>query len=170
MFRRPSRRQASVEKIVDDRVASPPSSDANGNLRALLDEVDATALAVYAVHDLPSTPGHYRRSPDGAAWEHLGAALSPAEKWAMLEEHPTDQGWRYASLEQIGARSDIAAVRYASGLLSACQGLRLRLDEGMAISAQDVADAIRLGAAWRRLMADTGPGRSHLKFLAPEDE
>ena len=37
----------------------------------------------------------------------------------------------------------------------------------MALSAQDVADAIRLGAAWRRL-ADAGQTRTPLKFQNPD--
>ena len=146
---------------------SSPQPEADDDLRRMLGEVETAALAVYAFHGLPHAPGHYRQAPGAETWEHLAVALSPAEKWALLEQHPASQGWRYASLEQIGARSDIPDVRYASGLLSACQGLRQRLDEGMALSAQDVADAIRLGAAWRRL-ADASQTRTPLKFQNPD--
>lgn len=141
---------------------SQQSPEASEDLRRLLDEVDAAAQAVYAIHHLPGAPGHYRQPVGAETWEHLAAYLSPAEKWALLDQDPTDQGWRYASLEQIGAQSAFADVRYASGLLSACRGLRSRLDGGMALSAQDVADAIRLGAAWRRL-ADGDQSRPRLQ-------
>ncbi|MNF18069.1 hypothetical protein D3C80_2219470 [compost metagenome] len=52
--------------------------------------------------------------------------------------------------------------------MSACQGLRLRLETGMALSAQDLADAIRLGAAWRRL-TEGAQSRSDLIFTAPDE-
>lgn len=154
-------------------VETPPSlaSDAGEDgetLRALLDRVDAAALAVYAFHQLPSRPGHYRQAPGLGTWEHLGNDLTPAQKWALMDVGPTEQGWRYSSLEQLGARSPVADVRYASSLLAACQGLRQRLDEGAPLTAQDVADAIQLGAAWRRL-SEVNQTRSHLKFLAPDE-
>ena len=158
MFRRPPRRQTSVGESGAVAAASPESGD---DLRDLLAEVETAALSVLADHGLPGVPGHYRQTPGSDEWEHLGDDLSPTEKWALLDQRPSD---RYASLEQIGARSSIAEVRYASGLLSACKGLRLRLDEGMTLSAQDVADAIRLGVAWRRLGENDASLRSPLRF------
>lgn len=167
MFRRPPRPQHAVEETNRDasRLLAP---EASSDLRALLDEVDAAALDVYALHGLPSAPGHYRQARDGGAWVHLGGALSPGEKWELLNQHPVNQGWRYASLELLGSRSTIPDVRYASALLSACQGLRLRLDTHMAPSPQDLADAIRLGAAWRRL-TESVQSRSDLTFTAPDE-
>ena len=169
MFRRPPRPRRAVEEADSNPVGPSLTPDTSDDLRVLLDEVDAAARAVYALHGLPSIPGHYRQAPESDAWEPLGAALSPAEKWTLLDQHPLNQGWRYASLEQLGQRSTIPDVRYASALMSACQGLRLRLETGMALSAQDLADAIRLGAAWRRL-TEAGQSRSDLIFTAPDEE
>ncbi len=169
MFRRPPRRQASVEEGGAVAASSQPS-EARDDLRGLLDQVEATALGVFALHGLPSASGHYRQPPGSERWEHLAHALTPAEKWALLDENPTDQGWRYASLEQIGARSTIADVRHASGLLSACRGLRLRLDESTAPSPQDVADAIRLGVTWRRLAESGSSARTPLQFHSPDQD
>ncbi|MFK0298059.1 hypothetical protein ACIQTU_02455 [Brevundimonas sp. NPDC090276] len=168
MFLRPPRSRPAVEEAHGDAASPLLTPEESDDLRALLDEVDAAALAVYALHDLPSAPGHYRQAPDSGAWEHLGGALSPAEKWDLLNQHPINHGWRYASLERLGARSTIPDVRYASGLLAACQGLRLRLDTHMALSSQDLADAIRLGAAWRRLTEGVR-SRSDLTFTAPDE-
>jgi len=168
VFRRPSRRQTAIEE--GGAVAAlSQSPEAGDDLRGLLTQVEATALGVYALHGLPSIAGHYRKSPGSEQWDHLGHALSPSEKWALLDQHPAEPGWLYASLEQIGARSPIADVRFASGLLSACQGLRLRLDEGVTLNAQDVADAIRLGAAWRRLTENDCP-RTSLRFHRPDQD
>ncbi|HUH09023.1 MAG TPA: hypothetical protein VLZ73_00595 [Brevundimonas sp.] len=169
MFRRPSRRRHAAEEARIDIDRSSPPSAATDDLHPLLDEIESAALAVYALHGLPHAPGHYRQAPGTDAWEHLGHSLSPADKWTLLNQRPADQGWRYASLEQIGGRSPLGAVRHASGLLAACQGLRQRLNENTPLSAQDVADAIRLGAVWRRLL-DASQPRSHLQFLAPDED
>lgn len=165
MFGRSPRRQA----VEETRAAAADSlATTTADLRALLDEVSAAALTVYALHGLPCAPGHYRQPPGTADWEHLGDALSAEEKWALLDRGPAGQGWRYASLEQIGARAVVADVRYASGLLSACQGLRQRLKDGTPLSPQDLADAVRLGATWRRL-TDAVQTRSDLRFQAPDE-
>src|SRR5690606_6724502 len=58
--------------------------------------------------------------------------------------------------------------RRAAAVLAACAGLRQRLTEAEPISPQDLADAIRLGAAWRHLDAESVA--SPLLFQAPESE
>ncbi|HEY1071598.1 hypothetical protein [Brevundimonas sp.] len=142
------------------------------DLLDLLRMIEAAAGAVYGRHGLPQRPGHYRRSADSHAWEPLGDALSPAEKWALIDAAPKGGRWRYAAHETLGAHSDIAAVRQASALLAACQGLRKRLADRAIISPQDLADSIRLGQAWRRLVEDGGqgaPAAAPLHFLPPDE-
>jgi hypothetical protein len=50
-------------------------------------------------------------------------------------------------------------------VLAACRGLRQRLTDAEPITPQDLADAIRLGAAWRRLDAENAA--SPLLFEPP---
>ena len=117
------------------------------DLEGLLQAIEKSALRLYAQHGLPTVSGHYRsRGPD-EAWVALGAQLSATERWTMIHES-ADGEWRYATLEAIGARSENAEVRQASAILCACSGLRQRMSSHPSI-AQDLADSIRLGAAWR---------------------
>ena len=166
MFGRLGRRHsASPSGRVDDK---PQTS--TDELLPLLQTIEAAASEVYGCHGLPQHPGHYRRSASSPAWESLGDALSPAEKWALINAAPEGERWRYAAYEALGAHSDRPAVRQASALLSACQGLRQRLAQRTAITPQDLADSIRLGEAWRRLVEDAGfadPGPLH--FLPPDE-
>jgi len=121
------------------------------DLESLLQAIEESALRLYAFHGLPTASGHYRsRGPDDA-WVALGAQLSTAERWAMIHEGAEGE-WRYATLEAIGARSEHAEVRQASAILCACSGLRQRMSAHPSI-AQDLADSIRLGAAWRAIEA-----------------
>lgn len=127
--------------------AEPPA--VSHDLDVLLRAIEQTALRLYDRHGLPTTSGHYRSPASEEAWTPLGAQLSADERWTMIQESPEGQ-WRYASLETIGARSEHPDVRQASAILSACAGLRQRLD-GRPPTPQDLADSIRLGAAWRTL-------------------
>lgn len=145
---------------------------ATDDLLSLLQAIETAAGEVYGRHGLPQRPGHYRRPAEGGAWEPLGDTLSPAEKWALINTAPGVGRWRYAAYEALGAHADSAAVRQASALLAACQGLRQRLADRAIISAQDLADSIRLGEAWRRLVEENGHGDTPappLRFLPPEE-
>lgn len=160
--------------------AAPPAEQASerteanastADLLALLQAIETAAGRVYGRNGLPQQPGHYRRPADGGGWERLADALTPAEKWALVSA-PDSGHWRYCAYEALGEHSDIPAVRHASALLAACQGLRQRLSEHSAISAQDLADSIRLGEAWRRLVEEAGPTVSSsttLKFSPPDE-
>lgn len=147
--------------------APPEPPDGLDDLLAELAVMEAAARQVYARHGLPDQPGHYRRTGEGAAWEKIADRLTPAEKWAIMETAPAQAGWRFSSLERIGAQSDVAEVRRAAALLDACRGLRQRLTEDAPISPQDLVDAIRLGAAWRRL---SGHEPDHPMALPPPGE
>lgn len=144
-------------------VVQSPGSPADGDdasieneLRALIAEVEATALAVYRRYGLPDRPGQYARDPRAKAWNWLAESLRPEEKWARLESHPTGTGWRYGDLIRVGQEADAVEARMASGVLAACEGLKARIESGRTPTFQDLADALRLGEAWRR-MAEVPP-------------
>lgn len=142
MFRRPPRLPAPVVGSDDGRAETAGGDD----LLTLLAAIERSALELYARHGLPHAPGHYRRRQEDEVWELLGEDLKAAERWAMVD---VGDGWRYASLEALGAHAAHAEVRQASAMLSACKGLRQRLAGRAPVTAQDLADSIRLGAAWR---------------------
>lgn len=170
MFGRFGRRRPDAPSA-DLTIGQPVASASSTDLQPLLQAIEAAAGRVYGRHGLPQRPGHYRRPADGGAWEPLGDALTPAEKWALVDA-ASDQGhWRYCAYEALGAHSDIPAVRQAAAILAACQGLRQRLADHAVISPQDLADSIRLGEAWRRLAEDASHGESGpLHFLPPDED
>jgi len=173
MFGRPRRRQEAALAVAHPTGAG--EDEADDGLRAILEqiaEVEAIAVAIYARHGLPDRLGHYRRRRGEDDWALIGEHLTPTEKWDMISG-PSDEGeWRFATLAGLGARSDNAEVRRAAAILAACQGLRARLNERAPISAQDLADAMRLGAACGRTTASGDAsikGPTPLCFLPPSD-
>ncbi len=136
------------------------------DLKTLLQAIEESALRLYARHGLPTVSGHYRSRGHDDAWVALGAQLSAAERWAMIHES-ADGEWRYATLEAIGARSEHAEVRQASAILCACSGLRQRMRSHPAI-AQDLADSIRLGAAWQAF--ETAPAALDAPISPPSPQ
>lgn len=172
MFGRLGRRRCETPST-EGRGEQPEAAASTTDLLSLLQAIETAAGRVYGRNGLPQRPGHYRRRTDSDVWELLGEALSPAEKWALIEASAEGGRWRYAAYETLGARSDISAVRQASALLAACQGLRHRLAEHSVITPQDLADTIRLGEAWRRLVVDAGHDDTPsptLKFLPPDEK
>lgn len=149
--------------------APPDAPDGIDDLLAELTIVEAAARQVYTRHGLPDQPGHYRRTGEDATWEKIADRLSPTEKWALMEAAPAQAGWRFSSLEGIGARSDVAEVRRAAALLEACRGLRQRLTGDALISPRDLVDAIRLGAAWRQLSGHEPTHPMALRLRGEED-
>lgn len=135
-------------------------------------EVEALALQVYAANGLPTQPGHYRRGPSSSDWLFLGEHIDASMKWAMVLEMPPEQGWRYASLEDLGRYADASAeLRGASHLLEICRHLKARIqgtEPGEA--GDDIETAIRLGVEWRALTeALAARGKSRLKLTRPVD-
>lgn len=172
MFGRLGRRRpdASVKEAQGGRPEAVTTAD---GLLALLRTIEAAAGRVYGRYGLPQQPGHYRRPADSPVWEPLSDRLSPAEKWDLVQASPDGARWRYAAYEALGAHSDLPAVRQASALLAACQGLRQRLAERAVITPQDLADSIRLGEAWRGLVEDAAydeAAAEPLHFLPPDDD
>ena len=139
----------------------PPEDDA---LSLLLGEIQAGALAVYDRHGLPTRLGHYVFDPADGEWRFIAERLSPARRFELMLEHPPEQSWRFARLEDLGARHrDHPEVEVASELLNAVS--RLRQNRASA-SADDLAEAIRLGQAWRAL---TGPHQEPETLAAEPD-
>jgi hypothetical protein len=132
----PGRRAVPPASPQSDPFTAPanPATEADA-LSRLLDEIQAVALAVYDQHGLPTRLEQ----------------LSPTRRFELMLEHPAEQGWRFARLEDLGARHrDHPEVEVASELLNAVS--RLRRNRGSA-SADDLAEAIRLGQIWRTLTA-----------------
>lgn len=124
-----------------------------------LTAIEAAALATYAAHGLPTTPGHYRKGPRAKGWTFLGADIAPEARWAMVLERPPEKGWRHGALEAIGARDSDPAVQAASRALTACRALRDQLATGETVSADDVAALLEVAGA-------LGKPRSRLRFRA----
>lgn len=116
-------------------------------------KVEKLALKVYGEFGLPTEPGHYRRGPGSDHWVYLGEHLDAETRWAMILEMPTEAGWRYATLEDIGRYPDAPTeLRAASNLLATCRHLKSRLMGGEPGNpGEDVETAIRLGVDWREL-------------------
>jgi len=129
-------------------------------LGAEIDAIEAAALEIYVCHDLPGEIGHYQRADHQAPWEKLEDALTPEQRWAMVQAAPEGEGRRFASSADLGVDSPVPEVRRAAAILAACRGLRQRLAETAGFTAQDLADAIQLGAAARRLEDDDAQGMS----------
>ena len=155
MFSRFGRsREPSPQRLDDGR-----SRDADGRaaLDAEIDAIEAAALGTYVLHGLPGAMGHYQRADSHSPWERLYDALTPEQRWALVAASPAGQGRRFASSVDLGVESPVPEVRRAAAVLAACRGLRQRLAESAGFTAQDLADAIQLGAAARRLDGQDEP-------------
>ena len=102
--------------------------------------IEAAALRVYAAHGLPTTPGHYRRGPRAKTWTFLGPDLTPAQRFALVLERPPEKGWRYGTLDRLGADEPATDLAQAARHLSLCRTLRERRAAG------EIDDAILLAA------------------------
>ena len=128
-----------------ERLAPEPDA-----LSLQLDRIEATALAVYAEHGLPTRRGHYRKGPRAPRWSWVAERLSPEERFALVLARPPEKGWRHGSLEDIGAQETTRPrLVEAARLLAGVTALRRRLREGA--MAEDIAAALSLGADWRAL-------------------
>ncbi len=109
--------------------------------------VELAALEIYSRHGLPTQAGGYAQRGLDAPWEKLADDLTPQEKWTLMEEAPEGANWRFVERSGIGRTHPEVIVRRASALLAACEGLRARLTGRLPTTAQDVVDALQLGAA-----------------------
>lgn len=128
-----------------------------------LNAIEAAALATYAAHGLPTTPGHYRKGPRAKGWTFLGTDIEPEARWEMVLEHPPETGWRHGALEALGSRDRNPAVQGASRALTACRALRDQLSSGESVATDDVAALLEVAEAMRKPSA-----QSRLRFKATE--
>jgi hypothetical protein len=142
--------------------AEPAEPDA---LSLALDEIEAGALDIYAQSGLPTQPGHYRRDPDGAEWTFLSADLSPEDRFSLALNYPPDKGWRFARLQDLGARADREDLRAAARLLGDIASLRSSRRE--VLTQDHLLTAMELGAAWRALSDAQAVRTSRLTLSMP---
>lgn len=166
---RKDRRAAAIVRAVDLWERAGKSST---SVLPIMVKVEKLAFQIYQDYGLPTQPGHYRRGPSADEWVFLGEHVSAEWRWAMVLEHPPEEGWRYATLEDIGrypgAPTELLA---ASNLLATCRHLKSRLagtEPGE--PGNDIETAIRLGVDWRELQDLISWRESaKLKLTTPSD-
>lgn len=160
-------RRAKDQEADHDPFTRPEVVEASepDGLALALDQIEAAALEVYAANDLPDQPGHYRRAPNETEWRFLGAHLAPEARFALALEHPPEQGWRFARLQDLGARSDRADVREASRLLN--DVAEFRLARRGVLTQDHLLMAMELGGAWRTLQDARAIRTSQLNLSVP---
>ena len=158
----PSANASDDREVFEDRdrwSGSAPKSDPTP-LLALLGALEDKALAVYQRAGLPVQRGHYARPPDTREWQFVAETLSPADRWALVQTYPPEQGWRFATLQTLGRfepTGDPAVA--ASDVLSECQAMRDTREAHHEASMLILERAIRLGMTGADLPHGTGPLR-----------
>ena len=149
----PFRRPADLE---------PTEPDA---LSLAVDEIEAGALDIYAAAGLPTQPGHYRREPDSVDWTFLSTDLGPSERFALTLDYPSERGWQFSRLQDLGAKSDREDLRAASRLMADVATLRASRRE--VLTQDHLLTAMELGAAWRALRDAQALQTSRLTLSVP---
>ncbi|WP_242077815.1 hypothetical protein [Brevundimonas diminuta] len=129
-------------------------------------EIEAGALEIYAQAGVPTQPGHYRRDPDTADWIFIAHQIEPSERFAFALRYPPEQGWRFARLEDLGARSDREDVQAAARLMA--DVATLRASRRSVLTQDHLLTAMELGAAWRALRDAQAFRTSRLTLSVPE--
>ena len=133
-------------------------------LSALLDELEDKALAVYQRSGLPVHHGHYVRAPGARDWQFVAEILSPTERWALVQEYPPEQGWRFGTLQTLGHFEPAGDPAIgASDVLTECQALRDSREAHHEAMMMMLERAIRLGMTG----ADLRRGNGSLRFFPP---
>lgn len=148
-------RDPSADVQADDpwtRTEEAPVKDRFGRM---LDRICDDALVVYADHDLPTLPGHYARAPGQSRWTFVAERLSPEDRWAMLAQYPPQDGWRFASLEDLGRDAKDEQLAAAARILGHARAIA-RPDPRDPLQAT-LERAVALGAEWQALTSDTAP-------------
>ncbi|MBB5772386.1 hypothetical protein HNP47_002402 [Brevundimonas vesicularis] len=135
-------------------------------LSLALAEIEAGALEIYAQAGLPTQPGHYRRDPDTGDWVFIARHIEPSERFALALRYPPEQGWRFARLEDLGARSDHEDVQAAARLMG--DVATLRASRRTVLTQEHLLTAMELGAAWRALRDAQAFRTSRLTLSVPE--
>lgn len=128
-----------------------------------LEEIERSALAIFAAHNLHCKRAHCGKSPRARCWTFIAEHLSAEERWRLALERP---GWRFATLEDLGGQAaQPSQVRKAARMLATCAMVGGRLPSGLAA---EVEAAIRLGHDWREVRRDqsTTPATPRLKILS----
>ncbi len=134
-------------------------------VRALA-EIEDGALEIYASAGLPTEPGHYRKAPDASDWTFVGDRLAPQDRFTLALTHPVEEGWRFARLQDLGARSGRADLRAASRLLNEIDEMRAAR-RGL-LNDDHLLLAMELGGAWRALRDARAVKVSRLNLKAPD--
>jgi hypothetical protein len=148
-----------------DRPSDLPAQAAEP-LDLALDEIEAGALEVYAKAGLPTAVGHYRKPPQTDAWTFIGDRIPPETRFALALEHPAEMGWRFARLQDLGARSDRPELRAAARLLS--EIAELRAARRGVLTEDHLLMAMELGGAWRALRDSKAVRTSRLTLTPPK--
>lgn len=155
------------QPVFDAEQSGQPAVDRSRVLDRLA-AVEAAALDIYAANGLPVLAGQYAKAPQGHRWTFIGADLSAQQRWSMVLEEGSTKGWRFRSLEQLGAEDEPegSTLSRASEMLVACRRLRTTLATASPSLADDIEAALELGAWWehRRAsaadsVAEAKPGR-----------
>jgi hypothetical protein len=158
----------------DSAAASPfdrPSDfepSAPDPLESALAEIEAGALEIYAHAGLPTAPGHYRKPPGADAWTFIAATLPPEARFALTLEHPPEMGWRFARLQDLGARSGRPDLQAASRLLNDIADLRTAR-RGL-LTEDHLLVAMELGGAWRALRDAKAVKATRLTLTPPKKD
>ena len=131
-----------------------------------LAEIEAGALEIYAQAGLPTQPGHYRRDPETTDWIFIARRIEPSERFALALRYPPEHGWRFARLEDLGARSDREDVQAAARLMADVS--TLRASRRTVLTQDHLLTAMELGAAWRALRDAQAFRTSRLTLSVPE--
>lgn len=156
---RPATRRARPDRLVETpyapwrphvEVAGAPGGE-TASLHALIDEIEHSALDIYAAHGLPTRPGEYARRPRARKWNFIGEGLTAEERWRLALENGSTTGWKFRALEDLGGetRDPAGELAKASEMLTVCRILRTRVGAtGPSGLAGELERAIRLGANW----------------------
>lgn len=117
------------------------------NARQALTLMLEEATDVLKTLGLHSRPGFYRWDPHRMEWAFLSSAMTPAERWAMVLEAPTGEGWRYATLPQVTRREmpEDDAVRQAAEVIEQATACLNAADQA---GARDLESVVKLAVAW----------------------
>ena len=144
--RRAAAPQTDLADPFADFEAQPIEADA---VDQALDEIEQGALSIYAAAGLPTELGHYRRDPEDGLWVFIAARLSPEERFKLTLDHPPEEGWRFARLQDLGLRETREDVRNAARLLN--EIATLRAARHGSLTRDHLLIAMELGGAWRAL-------------------
>jgi hypothetical protein len=160
------RRKPAASSVSDDVFAGSRPAAEHDALDPLLDEIETVALSVYEAHGLPTDRGHYARSPRTKIWKFIAEDLTPEERFALVQANPPERGWRFGQLGDLGRLSQNPDLKAAAELLDGAA--RLRVLRRRPVTPDDLAEVVRLGAAWSAVREVQVIRASPLSLTAPE--